>query len=36
LAGDAYNIPPGHDGWIIGDETFVIVEFRSVTDIATT
>jgi hypothetical protein len=25
-AGDAYNIPPGHDGWIIGDETFVSVE----------
>jgi mannose-6-phosphate isomerase-like protein (cupin superfamily) len=26
-AGDAYNIPPGHDGWIVGDETFMSVEF---------
>jgi uncharacterized cupin superfamily protein len=29
LAGDAYNIPPGHDGWVIGDEAFHSVEFRS-------
>jgi hypothetical protein len=28
-AGDAYNIPPGHDGWVIGDEAFHSVEFRS-------
>jgi hypothetical protein len=29
-AGDAYNIPPGHDGWVVGDEPYVSVEFRSV------
>jgi hypothetical protein len=27
-AGDAYNIPPGHDAWVVGDEAFVSVEFR--------
>lgn len=25
-AGDAYTIPPGHDGWVLGDEPFVGVE----------
>jgi hypothetical protein len=29
-AGDAYNIPPGHDGWVVGDEPYVSVEFRSI------
>ena len=24
--GDAYTIPPGHDGWVVGDEPFVGVE----------
>jgi hypothetical protein len=28
-AGDAYNIPPGHDGWVVGDEAFLSVELRS-------
>lgn len=27
--GDAYNIAPGHDAWIIGQDTFVGLEFRS-------
>lgn len=27
--GDAYDIPPGHDAWIVGDETFVGLEFKS-------
>ena len=27
--GDAYEIPPGHDAWIVGDETFNAVEFAS-------
>jgi class 3 adenylate cyclase len=27
--GDAYEIPPGHDGWVVGDETFVTTEFAS-------
>jgi len=21
--GDAYEIPPGHDGWVVGDEPYV-------------
>ncbi len=25
-AGDAYNIPPGHDAWVVGDEPAVHVE----------
>ena len=28
VAGDAYTIPPGHDGWVLGDEVFVSVEVR--------
>lgn len=28
-AGDAYHILPGHDAWVIGDEPFVGVEFKS-------
>jgi hypothetical protein len=28
MAGDAYTIPPGHDGWVVGDEAFVSVEVR--------
>jgi quercetin dioxygenase-like cupin family protein len=26
--GEAFQIPPGHDAWIEGDETFVAVDFR--------
>jgi class 3 adenylate cyclase len=29
LAGDAYEIPPGHDAWVVGDEVFDAVEFAS-------
>lgn len=29
LPGDAYEIPPGHDGWVIGDEPWDSVEFTS-------
>jgi hypothetical protein len=25
--GDAFEIPPGHDAWVIGDEPCTIVEF---------
>jgi len=25
--GDTYIIPPGHDAWIVGDETYVGVDF---------
>lgn len=28
-AGDAYEIPPGHDAWVVGDETWDSVEFAS-------
>ena len=29
VAGDAYEIPPGHDAWVVGDEVFDSVEFAS-------
>jgi hypothetical protein len=28
-AGDAYVIEPGHDAWVVGDESFVGFEFDS-------
>jgi hypothetical protein len=27
--GDAYVIEPGHDGWVVGDESFVGFEFEA-------
>jgi hypothetical protein len=27
-AGEVYRIPPGHDGWVIGDQPAVVVEFQ--------
>jgi hypothetical protein len=27
--GDSYTIPPGHDGWVEGDEPFVCIEILS-------
>lgn len=27
--GDAYEIQPGHDAWIVGDDQFVGLEFQS-------
>lgn len=27
VAGDTYEIPPGHDAWIVGDETYHGIEF---------
>ena len=29
LAGDAHEIPPGHDAWVVGDEAYVAVEWAS-------
>lgn len=29
-AGDVYEIPPGHDAWVIGDEAFVTIDFAGV------
>jgi hypothetical protein len=26
--GCVYRIPPGHDGWVIGEEPVVVVEFQ--------
>ena len=26
--GCVYRIPPGHDGWVVGDEPAVVVEFQ--------
>ena len=28
-AGDAYEIPPGHDAWVVGDEPWDSIEFAS-------
>ena len=28
-AGDAFEIPPGHDAWVVGDEPWDTVEFAS-------
>jgi hypothetical protein len=30
MKGDAYDIAPGHDGWVVGDEPFIGVEFANV------
>jgi mannose-6-phosphate isomerase-like protein (cupin superfamily) len=27
---DVFDIPPGHDAWVVGDETFETVEFAGV------
>ena len=27
VAGDTYDIPPGHDAWVVGDETYHGIEF---------
>ena len=29
VAGNAYTIPPGHDAWVVGDESFVGIEVMS-------
>jgi mannose-6-phosphate isomerase-like protein (cupin superfamily) len=34
-AGDVYEIAPGHDAWVEGDETFRGVEFESLAQYAT-
>jgi hypothetical protein len=33
-SGDVYEIPPGHDAWVEGDETFQAVEFESLAEYA--
>ena len=34
MAGDVYNIPPGHDAWVVGDEPAVVVEFQGAANYA--
>lgn len=34
-AGDAFDVPPGHDMWVIGDEPYVAVDFTTATDAPT-
>jgi hypothetical protein len=29
--GDAFEILPGHDGWVVGEETYRAIEFQSET-----
>jgi hypothetical protein len=33
-AGDVYRIAPGHDGWVVGDEPAVLVEFQGAANYA--
>jgi len=33
-AGDVFDVPPGHDAWVIGDEPYVAVDFSLATDAA--
>jgi quercetin dioxygenase-like cupin family protein len=33
--GDVMNIPPGHDAWIVGDETCVVLDFGGLKGYAT-
>jgi hypothetical protein len=32
--GSVYRIPPGHDGWVIGDQAAIVVEFQGATTYA--
>ena len=31
---EVYEIPPGHDGWVVGDEPAVLIEFDFLGDTA--
>lgn len=33
-AGDVFSLPPGHDGWVEGDEDVVVVDFQGMADYA--
>ena len=32
VAGDAFDVPPGHDMWVIGEEPYVAVDFTTAQD----
>lgn len=34
VAGDVFSIPKGHDGWVVGDEPVVMLDFQGVIDYA--
>ncbi len=34
LPGDVSLLPPGHDGWVVGDEPVVVVDFQGMLDYA--
>jgi hypothetical protein len=33
-AGDVLNLPPGHDGWVVGNEPAVFIDFQGMVDYA--
>ena len=33
-AGDFVSIPPGHDGWVVGNEPAVFLDFQGMIDCA--
>jgi len=33
-AGDVVSVPPGHDGWVVGKEPVVAVDFQGMVDYA--
>lgn len=33
-AGDVVSIPPGHDGWTVGDEPCVVIDFAGMAEYA--
>ncbi len=33
-AGDVVAIPPGHDGWVVGNEPCVVIDFAGMADYA--
>jgi hypothetical protein len=34
VAGDVSYLPSGHDGWVVGDENVVVVDFQGMIDYA--
>ncbi len=34
VAGDVVNLPPGHDGWVVGNEPAVFIDFQGMANYA--